>query len=82
MDQELVFLKDDSGKGSLCGIFEKKSGPGIESGSPAKIRCVCVNTCLPNFSSGLQESLLPKQKVLLLPKSEELNVFNLGPVPS
>ena len=32
MDQELVFLKDDSGTGSFYGIFEKNPGPGTESG--------------------------------------------------
>lgn len=42
MDQELVFLKDDSGTGSLYSIFEKNPGPGTKSGSPAKIRGVCV----------------------------------------
>lgn len=84
MAQELVLLKDDSGAVSLCIIFVKESlDPGAESGPPAKV-CVFVraHACLLCFSSGLQESLLLKQKVLLLPKSEELNILNLEPMPS
>lgn len=83
MAQELVLLKDDSGAVSLY-IFVKESlDPGAESGSPAKV-CVFVHAhaCLLCFSSGLQESLLLKQKVLLLPESEELNILNLEPMPS
>lgn len=55
--------------------WERKLGPGEEFGSPAKIKCMCVCAHLPCFSSGLQESLLTKQKGLLLPGSEEPNIW-------